>query len=82
MTSRDESVCREPEGRSKAWVSVLVEKRRSAMVSKIFWDVRGACRTCVITNLDTGALRALAVSEDTKVDTFKRSDWDALDDGS
>jgi hypothetical protein len=31
MTSRDESVCRELEGRSKASVSVLVEKRLSAM---------------------------------------------------
>ena len=31
MTSRDESVCRELEGRSKASVSVLVEKRPSAM---------------------------------------------------
>lgn len=56
MTSRDESVCRELEGRSKAWVLVLVENRPSAMISKKFCDVQGACRTCVITNLDAGAL--------------------------
>jgi hypothetical protein len=34
-TSRDESVCREVEGSSKASVLVLVEKRPSAIISKI-----------------------------------------------
>jgi hypothetical protein len=53
----EERLCREPEGRSKAWSLAVVEKRPSIAKSELGLPDKGqGVQTSAVANLDAGTL--------------------------